>query len=226
MMRISASAGDLSDSHLRRITQLGVGAVDFGKARDLPSVRERGYPDLDALIEIKKRVRSWGLDVNRGTLPAIIQEFMRGEAGTERELDDAVQSLRVFGDAGMTLASQRFEGSNSNHLVTFYRSEHRGGYIGSGASAWHRQAAAGADAGGPGVGVGRRSRRAAGQGRNPGGGLSYGTARPAVTPVHCSRSTATLPLTSTYGIPRGNWRGSSYVAVSMTRSGSKTTRSA
>ena len=136
MMGISASAGDLSDSHLRRITQLGVGAIDFGEARDLPGVRERGYPDLDALIEIKKRVRSWGLDVNRGTLPAITQEFMRGEAGTERELDDAVQSLRVFGDAGMTLASHRFEGSNSNHLVTFYRSEHRGGYIGSGASAW------------------------------------------------------------------------------------------
>ena len=45
MMRISASARDLSDSHLRRITQLGVDAVDFGEARDLPGVRERGYPE-------------------------------------------------------------------------------------------------------------------------------------------------------------------------------------
>ena len=136
MIRISASAGDLSDSHLRRITQLGVDAVDLGEARDLPGVRERGYPDLDALIEIKKRVRLWGLDVNRVTLPDVTEGFLRGEAGTERELENAVQSLKVFGDAGFTLASQRFEGSNFNHLVTFYRSEHRGGYLGSGGSVW------------------------------------------------------------------------------------------
>ena len=136
MIRISASAGDLSESHLRRITQLGVDAVDFGDARDLPGVRDRGYPDLDALIEIKKRVRSWGLDVNRVTLPDVTEGFLRGEAGTERELENAVRSLKVFGEAGFTLASQRFEGSNFNHLVTFYRSEHRGGYLGSGGSVW------------------------------------------------------------------------------------------
>ena len=136
MMRISAGAGDLSDSYLRRITQLGVDAVEFGEARELPGVRERGYPDLDAMVERRKRVRSWGLDVNRVTLPDISQDFMRGEAGAERELDDAARSLKVFGDAGFTLASQRFEGSNFNHLVTFYRSEHRGGYLGSGGSVW------------------------------------------------------------------------------------------
>ena len=136
MIRISASAGDLSDSHLRRITQLGVDAVDLGEARDLPGVRERGYPDLDTVVEIRKRVRSWGLDINRVTLPDASQDFMRGESGSERELDDAVRSLKVFGDAGFTLVSQRFEGSNFNHLVTFYRSEHRGGYIGSGGSVW------------------------------------------------------------------------------------------
>ena len=44
MMRISASAGDLSDSHLRRITQLGVGAVDFGEARDRPASASAGIP--------------------------------------------------------------------------------------------------------------------------------------------------------------------------------------
>ncbi len=136
MMRISASVGDLSDSHLRRITQLGVDAVDFGDVGSLPGVRDRGYPDLDALIEIKKRVRSWGLDVNRVTLPDVTEGFLRGEAGAERELENAARSLKVFGDAGMTLASQRFEGSNFNHLVTLYRSEHRGGYLGSGGSVW------------------------------------------------------------------------------------------
>lgn len=34
MIRISASAGDLSDSHLRRITQLGVDVVYLGEGRE------------------------------------------------------------------------------------------------------------------------------------------------------------------------------------------------
>ena len=93
MIRISASAGDLSDSHLRRITQLGVDTVDSGEARDLPGVRERGYPDLDQGVEIRKRVRSWGLDVNRVTPPDISQDFMRGDAGLRDELADAVRDL-------------------------------------------------------------------------------------------------------------------------------------
>ena len=56
-------------------------------------MRERGYPDLDQGVEIRKRVRSWGLDVNRVTLPDVSQDFMRGKAGAERELADAVRDL-------------------------------------------------------------------------------------------------------------------------------------
>jgi mannonate dehydratase len=136
MIRITAGVGDLTDSHLRRITQLGVDAVDLGEGRLLPGVKERGYPDLDEMVKIKKRVRSWGLEINRATLPDISESFMKDEAGTEQELDNAVRSLKVIGDAGLTMAAQRFEGSNFNHLVTFYRSEHRGGYLGSGGSVW------------------------------------------------------------------------------------------
>src|SRR5262249_61134832 len=55
---------------------------------------------------------------------------------------------------------------------------------------------------------------------------AYGTAWPASAPVGRAPSTATWPLTTTYGMPTGNWQGSSYVAVSITRSGSITTRSA
>ena len=54
----------------------------------------------------------------------------------------------------------------------------------------------------------------------------HGTAWPAIMPVHLSKSTATWPFTRTNGIPIGYCRGSSYVAVSMTRSGSNTTKSA
>ena len=136
MIRITAGAGDLSDTYLKRITQLGVDCVDFGDASILPGVEEQGYPDLDELLKIKRNVRSWGLDVNRVTLPDMTESFFKDEPGSDKEIENAVQTMRVFGDAGMTLASQRFEGSNFNHLITYYRPEHRGGYPGSGKSLW------------------------------------------------------------------------------------------
>ena len=136
MIRISASAGDLSDSYLKRITQLGVDAVDFGEARGLPGVEEQGFPDPEELVKIVKKVRSWGLEVNRVSLPDITESFMRDEPGSEQELENAVRSLQVFGDAGITLACTRFDGSNFNHLITFFPSVHRGGYEGSGKSLW------------------------------------------------------------------------------------------
>ena len=49
---------------------------------------------------------------------------------------------------------------------------------------------------------------------------------PARTPVHSSSSTATCPLTSTYGMPAGWKRGSSKLDRSMISSASKTTMSA
>lgn len=136
MIRVSVGAGDLSDGYLRRITQLGVDCVDFGDARAMPGVEEKGYPDVKQLVKINKKVRAWGLDVNRVTLPDITEGFFRDETTADSELDKAARSLSVFGDAGFKLASQRFEGSNFNHLITFYPSIHRGGYVGSGKSVW------------------------------------------------------------------------------------------
>ena len=122
MMRISSGGGDLSDSSLRRAIQLGVDCIDLG------------CPPLDQLTAVKKRIRSFGLDVNRISLPDMSAAFMRGEEGSEKELDTVERTLRAFGDAGYRLTFQRFEGSNFNHLATFYESVHRGGYRGSGKS--------------------------------------------------------------------------------------------
>ena len=47
--------------------------------------------------------------------------------GSEVELENTEQAMRVFGEAGMPIARQRFEGDTFNHLITFYRSEHRAG---------------------------------------------------------------------------------------------------
>ena len=76
MFKISVWHGDLSDDYLRYVTQLGVDCLDFGSGNYFPGVEEQGYPDLDELLKIKKRIRSWGLDINRVTLPDMTETFM------------------------------------------------------------------------------------------------------------------------------------------------------
>ena len=124
MIGISMGSVDLSDSFLRRIVQLGVDCVDLG------------CPPLDGLSALKKRIRSFGLDVNSVFLPDMSAAFMGGGDGSGKELDAVERALRAYGDAGLRLVFQRFEGNNFNHLVTFYESVHRGGYRGSGKSVW------------------------------------------------------------------------------------------
>lgn len=134
MMRISVWAKDLSDSYLRQVTQLGADCIDFNRAEDFPGVREQGYPDAEAVRAIKRKVRSFGLDVNRVTLPNISERFMQGLPGSEVELENTCRALRIFGEAGYPLARQRFAGDVFPQLQVRYQSVHRGGYLSRGES--------------------------------------------------------------------------------------------
>ena len=53
MFKISVWHGELSESYLRFVTQLGVDCLDFGQGDFFPGVKEQGYPDLDKLLKIK-----------------------------------------------------------------------------------------------------------------------------------------------------------------------------
>lgn len=97
MIKISVWDGDLSDSYLRQVAQLGADCIDFGRCDSFPGVKEQGYPDLDELIKIKKKIHSWGLDINRVTLPDITDNFMKGHPGGDKELEDTCEALKVFG---------------------------------------------------------------------------------------------------------------------------------
>ena len=134
MMKISVWDGGLSDTYLRQVTQLGADCIDFGGGNSFPGVDEQGYPDLDELLKIKKKIRSWGLDINRVTLPDITETFMKGLPGGEKELENTCHALRVFGEAGIPIARQRFAGDTFGYLMTRYRSVHRGGYTSRGES--------------------------------------------------------------------------------------------
>jgi mannonate dehydratase len=128
VIRVSVWCGDLSDAYLRLVTQLGVDCLDFGAGDGLPGVKEQGYPDLDALLALKKRLRSWGLEINRVTLPDLTEEYMLGRAGAERELENSCQAMRVFGAAGVPMARQRLAGDVFPWMTRASTAAHRGGY--------------------------------------------------------------------------------------------------
>ena len=136
MMKISVWDGGLTDSYLKQVTQLGADCIDFGRDTSFPGVQEQGYPDLDELLQIKKKIQSWGLRINRVTLPNITETFMKNLPGAERVLENACNALKVFAEAGIPIARQRFWGDTFDDLMTKYPSVHRGGYTSRGESRW------------------------------------------------------------------------------------------
>ena len=128
MFKISVWHGNLSESYLRFVTQLGVDCLDFGQGNFFPGVKEQGYPDLDDLLKIKRKIQSWGLNINRVTLPDITNEFMKEKDGSEKELENSVNALRVFAEAGIPIARQRLEGDVFPWMSHRWNAPHRGGY--------------------------------------------------------------------------------------------------
>ena len=55
-MKVSVWSGDLSDSYLKLVTQLGADCIDFNRGTDFTSDKKKGYPDLDDVLKIKKRI--------------------------------------------------------------------------------------------------------------------------------------------------------------------------
>lgn len=125
---------ELTDTYLRQLAALGADAIDFGGDTDMPGVAEQGYPDLEGVRALRKRIRSFGLDINRVTLPNLSEQFFNGEAEGEAELARAARALQVYAQAGIPLARQRCAGDVfPSHMVS-YRSVHRGGYLSRGES--------------------------------------------------------------------------------------------
>ncbi|AST95200.1 mannonate dehydratase [Shouchella clausii] len=135
-MRVSVTTTtcDLSDGDLKQMTQLGVDCIDFGSGSSFPGVKEQGYPDLDALLRLKRRIRSFGLDINRVTLPDLSAAFMAGAEESEKEVDHSVAAINVFAEAGIPIVRQRFAGDTFNHLTQSYKARQRGGALARGES--------------------------------------------------------------------------------------------
>ncbi len=125
---------ELTDTYLNQLCALGADYIDFGQATDFPGVKEQGYPDLDEVLKLKLRLRAFGLDINRVTLPNISETFLHNMEGAEDELENTCKALRVFGEADIPMARQRFAQDTFPYLMTRYQSVHRGGYRSRGES--------------------------------------------------------------------------------------------
>jgi len=131
MLRVSVFSHnvELTDTWLQQMVALGADAIDFGNDKEMPGVAETGVPDLAGVKALRKRLRSFGIDINRVTLPNFSDAFMRGEAGSEKELENAAQALRVYGEARLPIARQRFAGDVFTQLNGRAQTKHRGGYL-------------------------------------------------------------------------------------------------
>ena len=87
---------EMTDTYLRQMTALGVDCLDFGHDTEFPGVEERGIPDLEELVRIRKRIRSFGMDINRVTLPNLSPKFMQDLEGGAEELENACRALEVY----------------------------------------------------------------------------------------------------------------------------------
>ncbi|MBB6448668.1 mannonate dehydratase [Geomicrobium halophilum] len=131
---ITVNTTDLTDIDLKQLSQLGVDYVDFGNGASFKGVKEQGHPDIDALLKLRKRIQSWGLDINRVTLPNITKTFMEDNENNEIEVENSLQAIRVFGEAGIKIVRQRFAGDTYAGVTKDYSALQRGGAYSRGES--------------------------------------------------------------------------------------------
>ena len=88
MMRVAIfkHGAELTDTFLKQMAALGADCIDFGRDTDMPGVAEQGYPDLESVRQLRRRMRAFGLDVNRVTLPGLGEKYMLDQVGGEDEL--------------------------------------------------------------------------------------------------------------------------------------------
>jgi mannonate dehydratase len=115
--------GELTDELLRRATQIGVDCIDDPR---IPGIREQGYPDMEKLLKLERRVRSWGLRINRVTLPST-QKSMLGQPGGEEEIENNCKTIKCLGEARIPIGRPIFT-TETPPIFTTHTAEHRGGY--------------------------------------------------------------------------------------------------
>ena len=123
-MKVAAWCQSIEESNLRRLVQLGVECAD---ALPLPQDERRVFI-LDEAVKIRKLVSSFGMAVNRISLPEFTTDYMNEAPGSDKELDEVAESVEVLGKAGYPLGRVHFAHTTDPWMIGHYRAKHRGGY--------------------------------------------------------------------------------------------------
>jgi len=125
-MKVAVWGKDLADSYLKYVCQLGADAID---GLPIPNEAGKGYFDLDETLKIKKKIASWGMEINRTSLPYLSENYVKDGDGAEDELEDCCQSLRVLGEAKLPLGRVGFANDTYAWMRKNHTAVHRGGYV-------------------------------------------------------------------------------------------------
>lgn len=133
-MKVLVRQNDLSADYLRFILQIGADGIDIHNAESVPGLAEQGYPYLEELRSLKKRVNDAGLDIYR-VAPAEPQRFLLGEPGGDEQLDQLVKTVEILGQVGIPFMSMPVHMAQTQGNLHFnpacrgsYSKVYRGGY--------------------------------------------------------------------------------------------------
>jgi mannonate dehydratase len=126
-MKVLLRQCDLSDKYIRFAQQIGADGIDIHNAPSIPGFMEQGYPDMEALRSIKQRINDAGMGLYRIAPPDDPCDFMLGNPGGERDIDNLAKTIEILGELGIPFLSTPFNFENPGHRggIQF---EKRGGY--------------------------------------------------------------------------------------------------
>lgn len=125
-MKVAVWEGNLSDDYVRWASQIGVDGIDIHDPLNVPGVREQGFPDMERLLKLRKRLRAMGLRIYRVSLPSV-NKFLMGESGGEEEIENICKTIEYLGEASIPIARPRF--LDTPAIFTTHLAEHKGGYM-------------------------------------------------------------------------------------------------
>ena len=127
MLEVLIKARDLSDDYLLFARQIGVDGFDIGDPRKIPGLCPNGkYPDLDALVKLRARVRAAGMDIHRAN-PACNSTTYTGPDREKLEADikHMCKAVVIYGKAGLRFMGVPHIGENPGYRGC-YPGYHRG----------------------------------------------------------------------------------------------------
>ena len=111
-IKLAIRENGLSDEYILFAQQIGVDGLDIHNCYNIPGVKERGYPDIEGLLKLKKKLKRHDLEIYRVSAPSI-RRYLLGESGGEKELENLLRTVKCMGEASIpvlvvTLAITKF----------------------------------------------------------------------------------------------------------------------